>query len=366
MPEPNPAPNQMSFLDILELTKTYLREVLRKFWLVMIFMALLGGFLFQRKLKDPIIYTGTMTFMLNEKADMSKSMLEGLLSSDILSSMGGGGKKGEYSSGNVNLQKMEELIHSRNILQQVFFTKKTMTLQWGAPREDFIINHYLHALWYGGAREGAYFTHDSLEQFDRNEMALVLAVHRHIVLFQLKRYASPADIMTISFECPSEEISYHFVYTLFDVLSRYYMDISLEKQREIFRAAKFRVDSLEREMNKAAASYYTYLNKHNLFTQSDVMVTQQKLQRRLAAETETYLMSFKNQEMAAISLEQQEKFPLLRALDPPVFPLPATHPKPLLHLAIGLAAGMVLGIIFVVARKFLRDLIQKEKRAINP
>lgn len=343
-----------SLLDIISLAKGYLTELRRKFWVVLLCMVILGGYLYTRKSKDPIIYTGSLSFMLNEKADMSRSMLEGLLSSGL-------GNSGEYSSNNMDLQKMEELITSRNIIQKVLFSRQKMTLRWGTPKEDFLINHYLHEFWYGGAAEGAYFQHDSTEILNKDEGARLQSVYRAIIRGQLKKYATPAEIMNISFESTNEEFSYVFVNVLFSVLDRYYMENTLEKQREILRAARWRVDSLEREMSKAESNYFNYLNQHNAYTRQNVAITQQRLQRRLAAETETYLLSFKNQEMAAIALEQQEKFPILRKLDPPMYPLPTTVPNPMLHLIIGTFLGAIMGIGFVVARKLWVDMIAKEK-----
>lgn len=346
-------PGGISLLDIFDLAKVYFWELLRNFWIILIVAGLLGGYLYYRKSKEQTVYTATITFTMNSEVDMGKNMLNALGLN-----LGGGG---EYSSDRPDLRKMEELMITRMLMKKTLFSREKMTLGWGAPKEDYLVNHYLHHFWYKDDPNPAnfYFQKDSLDPLNRDENMRFMSIHSTINKVHVKKFASQAGTMNLSFQSNCEEFGYIFVRTMFEQLKDFYFKDSRQRQEIVYDAAKRRVDSLEIALAMSEAAYYNFLNTHQLYTRQDVAIKQQRLNRRMLAETEGYLMSLRNQEVAKIALEQH--VPAIKVLDEPIYPLPVEKPNPFWYGVIGAVVGGILGSGIVIGRKLLRDMLRKER-----
>lgn len=350
--EPTPAPaKELSIHDMLDLAKVYLREVIKFSWLIAGLAVLLGYYLYQRKLKEPIYYTASLSFMMSEDKGFQQGMLGSLLG--VSMNMEGGG------GGGLTLNKLEELLTTRKIIQLTLFQKaKIRTNADTELREDYLINHFLRMQGYG---ESSMFATDSARAFTRDENARLLTVHNRIVNNGLSKYTTPGGIFNMSFTSPSEEFAYEFLLALYNTLDAYYFEKSIEKQKLLHDAAVERVGKIKGEMQQAENDFIQYKNENNSPSsgQHHVTIKTQYLARELQVKMEAYFAAVRSEEAAKVALEQQT--PLIQLIDAPVYPLSSTTPNGFMHLIIGVVVGAILGIALVVGRKLVADWWTKEK-----
>lgn len=353
---------------IIKIAKSYAWELIRFSWLILIIAALLGGYLYYSKIKVPTQYIGNYTLTLNESSGTDQSYLQQVLGGGLLAGLGSG-PGSELSAGEGSqIAMLQELLHTRKILQLTLFEKKTLSYPDGQEKNDFLINHYIDLM---GLREqwienesplvDFRFQHDSITNFDRTENGVLLMVRSRIANGGLSEELSRAGILTLKFKSTHEEFSYHFLHILFDKLNAYFTQQSIEKQERVYTAAKNRRDSLEGVMNNAESGYISYLNSHNVAARGHYAQTieTQYLARKLSGEMEAYFMAVTNTEAAKIALEQQR--PLLQPIDKPIYPLTQDRPNAFLYLIIGILAGGFLGSVLVLGRKAINDFLKAQK-----
>lgn len=353
---------------IIQIVKSYAWELLRFSWLILIIAALLGGYLYNSKLKIPTQYIGSYSLTLNQSSGTDQNYLQQVLGGGLLAGLGSG-PGSELSAGQGSqIAMLQELLHTRKILQLTLFEKQTLNYPDGQKKNDFLINHYIELTgirdqWVENESPLAdfRFQHDSIANFDRRENSILLMARSRIANGSLSEELSRSGILTLKFKSTHEEFSYHFLHLLFDKLNAYFTHQSIEKQERVYNAAKQRRDSLENVMNNAETGYIDYLNSHNVAARGHYAQTieTQYLARKLSGEMEAYFMAVRNTEAAKIALEQQR--PLLQPIDKPIYPLGRDRPNAFLYLIIGALAGGFLGTVLVLGRKAISDFLKAQK-----
>ncbi|MFK8009467.1 MAG: hypothetical protein AB8H03_24105 [Saprospiraceae bacterium] len=356
----NNASDEIKLKDLVLMLQEYFFEVLKNwYWIILCTIPFILLYVYKTH-KAPITFPATLTFMVNEDDGGGLGALGGLAAS-----FGLGGAGSEH-----NLDKMHTLLKSRNIIQQALFKKETLN-----GKEDFFANHFLTVYQYYKDLEedpsdlkNFKFTNDNFDEFSRIENVVLKKIYGRIIgnsKAGIKGLMSSSineetGIMNIKFSGATEELSIKFVKCLFDKLGQFYIDKTIEKQKQTYEITKTKVDSLRDAMNSAQYRLLKMKDTRRNLTLRQYEAEEIKLQRQVQIMTLVYGEALKNQEIADFSLKSRT--PFIQTIDTPIPPLGPS--KGFINYIISAIIGGILGgfiaVTFFIGRKIVRDAMQEE------
>lgn len=344
--------NTFSLREFVQLLQDYLKEFKRSLPLMIWVLLPVGAyFAYQQFTKKPQ-YTAKVSFMLNE-AEAGQSGLTSILGQFGLSAPGQ----------KLSLQKIIEIAKTRRIAETFFFKRNIVN-----GKEDFLANHLIDAF----QSEGEWFTvpfwekSDSLSKlrFSRTEVSSFdtqerMALKRLHFLF-LKRletiFNEKTGIMELSIRLPVEDLAYQMCFSLYDQLSKFYIDKTIEKQQDTYDRLQHKVDSLRNLIHRKDYNLAGIKDSYrNTFLNED-LVPQTQVDRDIKMFSILYGEALKNLELASFTL--QNKTPFIQALDLPMKPLELKKENLLMNLIKTLLISFMLTLGFVIVRKIWRDNLQ--------
>ena len=353
---------EITLKETILTTQEYWKEIKSKFPVLLLFVFVLVGFQIFKYSTAKSTYEAPLSFMLNEDDGSAGGAISGLLG-QIGLPIGGG---------ETNLDKILELAKSRKIGQQALFAVKTIK-----GNEDYLANHIMAMLkdkneW---NRKGFFdetdeyniddfsFTHDSFPAFSMTENKALKQLHGH--LLGTKDVAKRAllnnsqneatGIMTILASTYDPELSVALSKSMFDVLSTYYVEKTIEKQEYTFDLIQAKTDSIYEELQQKNYSLANFKDKNqSLFARTD-QLTESRLMMEIQKLSAMYGEATKNLEIAEFSLKN--KTPFIQLIDEPVLPIQASKSSLIKSVFIGFFLGLFLGIFYLVTRKMIRDAL---------
>lgn len=281
---------------------------------------LLGALIFGIiEMRNPTTYTANLTFMINESDGSSSGALGGLAASFGLGSVG----KGEY-----NLEKMISLLKTRNLIQQGLFENIEIN-----GKNDFIANHLIekysfHENWKDSKDSdlvGFYFKSDSIESFGRTEYSVLKSIQTKVIgsdkseALLASEINDDTGIVTIKTKTVDESLSIHLVDTLFEKLSKFYVDKTIEKQKLTYEISKFKADSLKAKLDYLQSKLLNINDSRKSLALSRFDAEKLKIERDYQTSLIAYGEAVKNTEIADFILKS--KTPFIQAIDRPIPPL---------------------------------------------
>lgn len=350
----NAREDEISLKSLILTLQEYTYEIL-KYWKLVAFVAIpFSLFFLWRAVTTLPVYSAGLTFMLNENDGGGLGGTMGLLSQFGL----GGGGGGKY-----NLEKMMELSKTMRIVQLSMFDKIDVN-----DKNDYIANHIidlydLHEDWEDSDTDlkGFKFSHDSVAIFTRTENIAMKAVYGKIIGDDREPgiYKSFIDdetgIMTLIGQSMSEPLSIHIITSLFDHLSQYYIDKTVEKQKRTYDVVKTKVDSIGTELNNAEYELAQFQDSHRKLLTRTANLKKDRLSRKIKILILMYGEAIKNLEIAEFSLKN--KTPFIQLIDEPITPLYGIGQSRIKAIIIGGVLGAFLAIGFIAGRKVLRDVM---------
>ena len=353
---------EISIKEALLVIKEYISEAKRSVPVILLIALPFLAYQVYKAVNDDWVFNAPLSFMLNEDSAGGSGI------SSILGSIGlpmGG-------SGDDNLDKILELSRSRKITASTIFTKVEI-----GGKEDFLANHLIEMLEKKGewnvrgifASEQKYnidnlrFTHDSLPTFslvENNGLKnlqdhLTGNSHRDIKPLVKTSYNEQTGIMELEAKTYNGEISVSLANTLYEKLSKYYVNQTIEKQKLTYDLIKAKSDSIYQELqakNSALANFKD--SSQGMFARADLL-TESRLMIEIQKLGAMYQESTKNLEVADFALKN--KTPFIQAIDTPILPITPHKTSLLKSIILGLFYGLFLGIGFVVTRKMFRDVM---------
>lgn len=359
--------DEISLREILIKLREYAISIWRAKWTVilcMILAALLFAFLNMGKQAN---FPAKLSFMINEDDATTSVGLGG-----VLGQFGFGGGGSEF-----NLDKILELSRSRKITQNVIFRKETIN-----GKNDFVANHMIqyldslqmwgkrkwHKEWFGPKEKlslkGFSFTQDSIANFSRLENKALKRLHLHIIGNREAgidpmldtEYSETSGIMSLKMNTQKAKLSLSYVKGLFEELSKYYVDKTIEKQKYTYDILKEKTDSISGVLTYAQSSLAQFQDRNqNLISRQDRLKEQQFI-LEIQKLSVMYSEAEKNLQVADLSLKN--KTPYIQLIDDPLLPIPPQKPSIFSGLVKGLVFGFLLSILFVLGRKIVRDSLQ--------
>ncbi|MFK7776062.1 MAG: hypothetical protein AB8F94_28325, partial [Saprospiraceae bacterium] len=272
----------------------------------------------------------------------------------------GGGGGGEF-----NLEKMLSLLKSRNIIQQGLFEKTEID---GVV--DFFANHLIreydfHEEWEESETLKDFtFKNEKVDEFTRTDYEALKSVYAKIVGSDKTQGILSSNInedtgiMTLNIESVNETLSIKLLNSLFEKLSTFYIDKTIEKQKQTYEITKNKTDSLLGVMNYVQARLLKVKDTRRNTTLNQYRSEELKLEREYQINLIAYGEALKNREIADFTLKS--KTPFIQSIDLPIPPLEPnkTLTTYIKQIIIGGILGVFLAIAFIIGRKIYRDTME--------
>lgn len=350
---------------ILKNAKEYAIYLIKRSPLIIVAAVLVGAIMYFIDSRKPVVYTASLKFMLADDGNSNPgNPISGMLGQFGL---GGGSKAG------ANLNKMQALLTTQKIIKKTMFETVEMD-----GKKDFLANHYidkfkLHDMWAERGQDNLtnfYFKSGDFENFDRENHSIANYVFKQIAKFTLngdlekahlqsKFDDTGADIIDLHFTSTSEVYSLVFLNTLYTILSDFYVSKSIGKQEDNYKMAKKRADSLKTALDQTQYRLANYKDTNRGIFKNQSRVKIEDLERETFRLQGLYTEAARNFEVTKIAL--QSKTPFITSIDMPLYPLGSQRGTPMKKLKLGLLVGAFLMIAFLIAWKFLRDVLEKER-----
>ena len=351
--------DEISLKELILKLREFWRELRRNWWLIALFCIPFLAYNFYKHTTFEKTYTASLTFMVNE--DEGGGGLAGV--SGVLGSFGlGGGAGGEY-----NLEKMLSLLKSRKIIEKVILSKSVVDNQ-----NDFFANHFikvqdLHTEW---SRLDSdidlsefIFRSNDISTFDLTHNTALKSIHNYIIgntskgipALLMSTISEDTGIMELTMETKNEALSINILESMFDVLSKYYVDKSIEKQLNTFAVISAKSDSLQGELRSAEYALANFMDKNRGLINRKDQLEQFRLEAKVKMLGTAFAKVVEQKEIAEFSLNDQT--PVVQIIDYPISPIEPSKSSLIKNLIIALLIGGFLSAVFIIGRKIIRDAL---------
>ena len=348
--------DEMTLKEILLKIQAFFWEVVRNWWIVALIAIPIITFMLYQALITPAIYPATLTFMVNDNEGGSMAGVGAILGQFGL----GGGNTNQY-----NLDKILELSRSRRIVQMALFEQVIVN-----GKGDFLANHLIkeyqfHKKWAEDTTglKNFLFRHDSIEVFSLVENKALKSLHAKVIGNEnvegvmSNSYGGETGIMSINTQTTNETLSIALAEFIYKKLRNFYIQKTVEQQRQTYILVKAKTDSLQTALNTAQYRLLRFEDSNRGLRlrqyEAEKLRLQQESQKLIAAFAESY----KNLELADFTLKN--KTPFVQVIDLPIAPIKPIRESKLIALVIGTFIGVFLGIVFVLGRKIIRDTMKE-------
>jgi uncharacterized protein involved in exopolysaccharide biosynthesis len=337
----------LELVDILEKVKSYLRLVLRRWWLVLLTMIGVSVLMIFIAIKKEVTYISKTIFHPQQSSNGPTDPFALLFS---------GGEMG--GTGNQEMQAilesahLSEMVAADTVLWQgkpITITKLFMELNPPkAPSIDQWINKKLNA-WFapksgtggaGGKYEPSF--KDSVVQVATGLKKTVELKESERGMVEMTFYANNPQFL--------KTISYKYIHKLTD----YYKANRTLKSKESYHFLAKRTDSVKRELMGSISKGAQYLDKNQfgIFAEQQVPVKKTEGETQILQAMYAQLVTMRE---GALNQLLQDT-PVLQVLDYPNPPYENNKPKLAIYFFIGLVVGFIVGIVLAVFGMLRRDI----------
>jgi hypothetical protein len=356
MPNNSTANEEISLKELVILVSSYIKELLKYWWIFIIVGPLCAGLFYLKTTFDDVNYTSKLTFMMDSDSGPSLGAVAGLLGS-----FGLGGPAGDS-----NLDKMIKLMKSRTITKEALFKKIKIG---DDTKEDFFANHIMRTeeievFIDEEETERFFFTRSDFGKYDKLENKALLKVFKHVVGSPDKIGAmllskdDLSGIVTLESTFLSQGLAIEYPEAHFHVVEKYFIEKTIEKSQATYDIVKIKYDSIT---NLISSKEYQFANEldrgRGLFLQTDQMTSQQ-IRKDLMILYEQYGELVKNKEISEYSLLTIT--PVVQGIDLPIYPLEPNEFSWILAILVGGFLGGVMTAGAIITRKIYRDTMDGE------
>ena len=359
--------DELSLGEIIQVVIDYFNEVLRNWFLILLFIIPPLLYFAYTAYIDIPTYSATSTFMLNDDDEGDITGIGGLLGSLGL----GRGKKSESS-----LQKVLQLFESRRIVEATLFTETEIE-----DRTDFFANYIIEQYGFHNIIEESgkasalleledfRFAHSNLDSFSIEEKTVLAILYNKVSgdpgaglpPMISSKLDETSGIMRLSVTSRTETLTIKMLETFYQKLSDYYINKTVEKQQKIKNIIQLKKDSIDLALSTAEYRLADFEDTHRKMVTVKGELKRTKLKRQEMILSAMYIEVIKHLEKADFALRQ--KTPYVQVIDPPKTPIFPSKKSLFMGIVMGVAIGLGLGLVFVVLRKLVRDALGRTKRS---
>ncbi len=345
--------DEVSLKELLIKIQEFYKEVFNNWKLVILIPIPFILIFLYRAYITPKIYPAELTFMVNENEGNSMGGVNA-----ILGQFGLGGRGG----GKSNLDKMLELATSRKIIQNVIFEKSIVEDNMDYLANDIINVYDLHEKWEKDTTGLAnFFFPDKIiaDSFNKSENKVLKTIYALIVGTKKTEgilntsFSQETGIMKIKVDSKSEALSIKLSKSVYENLSKFYVEKSVEKQSETYKVVKEKVDSIKFLLAAKEYSLASFKDSNRGLWTTKTRLSELRLQRDVQVLSAMYGESIKNLEIADFTLKN--KTPFIQIIDAPIAPIDPVVESKLKAIFLGGFLGGFLIVSFIIMRKIYRD-----------
>ena len=347
------ADEEVNLADLFVKIRAFASAVLKNWYWVLLLGILMGVWSYRSTSKIKRIYTGSVSFLIEDKKEEDNT--------------------GDYASLDVGIAEKKALKYNWDKIKQLSLSKRVVhgalfdTVMLDG-KMDFLGNHLINIYelddyWatFDTSLVGVRFTHDSISTFDYREKAALAGAYRKIALgeqhFCYTTYDEDSGIFKITTTTIHEGLTIAITKAVYHNLSDYYIEVETERQMEIFRLTSAATDSLRKAL---------YASQIGLLKFEDTnmgLARKQYEAKKLILETEVQQFrvafgeSFSN--LQSVEMALRNTIPFIHTLDLPIEPLKSFQPSPTSAAINGGIMGAILAIVFFISRKILSDIFEQ-------
>lgn len=299
-------------------------------------------------------YEATISFMVEEEEAGSIGNI-----ASILGQFGLGGAAG----GEQNLEKITTLAASRKIMHQVLLEKLEVD-----GKIDFVANHIINIYelrkkWEKDTLLNELsFIHNDFYSFNKKEKAglkkifnLVVGNDKQSLQGIMKTgFAKETGILFITIIAINESLAIQLTKSIYNNLSVFYIEESIENPKQTFEILTQRTDSLLTALTSTQKKLAYLEAKSGERVTHDDRILKKILFRDLQVQTIMYGEVLKTKETSGFLLSSET--PFFQVIDEPFSPIAPDKPSLLLAIIIGSCLGGFLTAAFSVSRTIYKGM----------
>ncbi len=345
---------EISLKQVIIKAKQYSLLLWENWKIILISAAIFGALSVWYALSRPITYSAKLTFMINENESASGV---GGGAASILGALGMGGQN-EF-----NLDKIIALSKSDKIIHTTLLSKGLVN-----GKVDFFGNHLAEAIdvrnieWKNSKlmANWAGFKSDSIAGFALQDLNALKFLTSKLVGglagsqgLMNSSYDKESSIMMLKITSPSEDFTINFLEKLFESLSDFYVEKSVQKEKSTFDIITRKVDSIRAVLSGKEMAQAAFQDSHYGLLSERPKVPQKRLGRDVNVLNVMYAEAVKNAEMADFALKNRT--PFVQPIDRPLRPISPEKAKWKNYLLLGIFIGTILSMLWVIGRKMIQD-----------
>jgi hypothetical protein len=351
-----PTPTQVEEIrisDLLVTARSYLIYILKRWWLVLIIMALGGAAGFLYAFSQDEDYITESTYLINSGMDGSSVL------SSLMSLAGAFGVTGTSKSEGFTNELLHGIIQSRRVIKEAMMTRYMIDGKF-----DHLGNHMLllYPDWVDdNDYEGFSFQADSFGVINSKEDSVLEKLYLKIREDHLTvSYDEFSGLNTMVFRTLSRDLSVRTSEHILQSASDFFINSAVAKEKKSLEIAIHQSDSLMGVL-KAKEALLAQLNdqKGYGFMAADLL-TEGRLLRDIEVLSTMYATNYASLEVARTNLN--DKKPIIEIVDQPEF---ATFREEIKVIIISLIAAVVaafLAVLFLILRKAITDILAEEEQ----
>lgn len=351
-------PPQLTLRKAILVVIDYLVEIVRKFYVYIILIALCyyGTRLYVGK--QISTYSTRITFMLNDAKSGGASGFSQLAGQLGINLGGGGG--GEISS-----DKIIELMSSKSAMYKALCKRVQMD-----GKTDMLFNHYIRAFnkdedWKLDPHLKKFkFKNTDFKDFSYAENKAAKNIRKQIIRENLGTGVSQGGIISVNCRSESDEFCLYFITELVEDLRLDYIRTATQQQAETYRKINNRVDSLYTLMISSESRLASWYDGNKKAMRAGTLNgTKLMEQERLKSEAEVYSVMYteavKYRETANMNLMASK--PVIQVIDYPTFPLDEQSPNSFMTYITSFVLAFIIGTVLIMFNKLVMDALSKEE-----
>lgn len=345
--------NEITLKEIFLKIHEYFFEVLRNWWLIGLFvLPFLAFFLFKTFSHTPL-YKADVRFVMEGQSGGGLSALGGLLGSFGINR--GGGSTNPY--------KIIEVAKSKRIIGEVLFTES-------ADNGEFLSNNIIDLYelseeWAESSPEmkGLKFSEKDINAFAKNERKAFLSLFvktigkeddREEALLKIN-FNEETGIFSIKGATVNEAMTLDLVNNLYDRTKVYFQEQVEEEQVKSRNILKEKADSIKTLLESKLFAKARFQDSSKGLVSRESEITIDKFNAEIQSLSLAWAEIQKTLEIADYELQNTK--PLFSIIDQPYSPLKPTEESLIINIILAILMGGATGFIFVVLRKFYRDIM---------
>jgi uncharacterized protein involved in exopolysaccharide biosynthesis len=255
------------------------------------------------------------------------------------------------------------LLQTKRVVFNILFKELNIS-----NKNDYVANHFLKVQYkdfgYDSPMDSSYFKNvNKLSDFSRSEMGMFNRIHAKFnTAYTIT--ISQTGIYSLNVKTANEVFTLELCKTIFNSLSDYYTNLSVQKAQQTYNFLDKRLDSLSYELMRAENTLAGWRDNNANLIRARGFLEEERLIRNVSQLSSRYLQTISRHEAARLKLDYIT--PLFQIVDPPYYPLQNINKVDMTSSYIFMIIGsLALYILIITAIYFYTNYKHVLKEILN-